>query len=198
MQAAREAMTYAGERGLRDRVVFFNPGWLPYAERGAVLAEAQGAISLHRDLLETRLSFRTRLLDYLWAGLPSVLSAGDSLGEEMGQAGAARLLPPGDLGGLRQALLELWGPQADVQQRAHMSRAAAALARRYTWTHAAQPLLHYCEQPWRAPDREADVVISGPPEEGAALVRRALWTKAWQTFRREGAAAVLDRVRRRL
>jgi hypothetical protein len=34
-------------------------------------------VSTHRDHLETRLSFRTRMLDYIWAGLPIVCTDGD-------------------------------------------------------------------------------------------------------------------------
>ena len=72
MAMAAEAVALAEELGLRDRVVFFNFGWVPYAERGRYLLEADVAVSAHFDDIETRFAFRTRFLDCLWAGLPVV------------------------------------------------------------------------------------------------------------------------------
>ena len=69
-----EARRFARDRGLEDRV-HFNPGWVPYAERGAYLLEADVGVCAHHDHLEARFSFRTRVLDHFWAGLPSVVSA---------------------------------------------------------------------------------------------------------------------------
>ena len=80
MAMAAEAVALADELGLRDRVVFFNFGWVPYAERGRYLLDADVAVSAHFDDIETRFAFRTRLLDCLWAGLPVVTTRGDTLG----------------------------------------------------------------------------------------------------------------------
>ena len=54
MAMATEAVALADELGLRDRVVFFNFGWVPYAERGRYLLEADLAVSAHFDDVETR------------------------------------------------------------------------------------------------------------------------------------------------
>ena len=43
--------------------------------------EADLGVSAHRDHLEARYAHRTRLLDYLWAGLPVVATRGDALAE---------------------------------------------------------------------------------------------------------------------
>ena len=64
----------AGPRGPR---VHFNPDWVPYEERGAWLLEADLGVCAHPAHLETRFAYRTRIADYLWAGLPVVTSAGD-------------------------------------------------------------------------------------------------------------------------
>ena len=73
---ARLAVARAEELGLRDRVVFFNEGWVPYEQRGAYLLEADLGVSAHFDDLESRFAFRTRLLDCFWAGLPVVTTVG--------------------------------------------------------------------------------------------------------------------------
>jgi hypothetical protein len=49
--------------------VVFHEQWVPYDERVDWLTDADIGVSLHRHHLETELSFRTRVLDYLWAGL---------------------------------------------------------------------------------------------------------------------------------
>ena len=49
-------------------------------ERAGYLLDADIAVSTHFEHVETAFSFRTRVLDYLWAGLPSVSDRGDVLG----------------------------------------------------------------------------------------------------------------------
>ena len=99
MAMAGEAVALAEELGLRDRVVFFNFGWVPYAERGRYLLEADVAVSAHFDDIETRFAFRTRLLDCLWAGLPIVTTRGDTLGELIVADGAGQAVDVGDVDG---------------------------------------------------------------------------------------------------
>jgi hypothetical protein len=37
-------------------------------------------VSTHYEHVETTFAFRTRILDYLWAGLPVVATGGDAFG----------------------------------------------------------------------------------------------------------------------
>ena len=69
------------ELGLTDRFVFFNEDWVAYEDRQNYLLEADVAVSTHLDHVETAFSFRTRILDYLWASLPLVTTAGDALAD---------------------------------------------------------------------------------------------------------------------
>src|SRR5207237_1289819 len=80
MEMTARAIALARELGLEGSAIFFND-WVPYEERGSYLLEADVGVSLHFDHLETRYSFRTRVLDYIWAGLPVVCTAGDAVGE---------------------------------------------------------------------------------------------------------------------
>ena len=81
-RAPSEAIAYARERGLEGTLRPLQPrlGALRRAA-GATCLEADLGISAHHDHLEARFSFRTRVLDYLWAGLPMVLTRGDSMAE---------------------------------------------------------------------------------------------------------------------
>ena len=68
MSMAERASALAVELGLEGRSVFFNRGWVPYEERRAWFAEADVGVSAHLDSLESRLAYRTRLLDHIAAG----------------------------------------------------------------------------------------------------------------------------------
>ena len=58
--------------GLTGTFVFFNEGWVPYDDRQNYLLDADVGVSTHFEHIETTFSFRTRILDYLWAPLPIV------------------------------------------------------------------------------------------------------------------------------
>lgn len=81
MEMAAKALNYCKEKDLLDKFVFFNFDWTPYEERIDYLLRSNIGISSHFDNLETRFSFRTRVLDYLWAELPMVLTRGDSMAD---------------------------------------------------------------------------------------------------------------------
>ena len=70
MRMSIAARKLAADLGLTGQHVFFNSGWVPYDQRANVLLDADVGVSTHLDHAETAYSFRTRLLDYLWAGLP--------------------------------------------------------------------------------------------------------------------------------
>jgi hypothetical protein len=157
MPVATELKDVSARLGLTGRHVFFNPGWVPYERRADYLLDADVAVSTHLDHLETRYSFRSRVLDYLWAGLPMVLTAGDVLADEVAAAGLGLTVAAGDVAGLEQALGRLL---SDPPPRHRF----AALAQRYTWDRAARPLLEFCLAPRRAPDL---LVARLSPEEAA-------------------------------
>lgn len=148
-RGTRETLTLADELGLTGRTVFFND-WVPYAERENYLLEADIGVSLHRDHLETRFSFRTRFLDYLWAGLPIVATRGDVLSEQVEAQGLGRVVEPGDVDGAVKAILNLLEtPNLRQTLRPCFKRAAAA----YQWDAVTQPLVEFCAAPHFAPDK---------------------------------------------
>jgi glycosyltransferase involved in cell wall biosynthesis len=145
MRVATDLRATSDRLGLTGRHVFFNAGWVPYDERSAYLLDADIGVSTHQEHIETRFSFRTRVLDYLWAGLPTVLTRGDTLSEEIDAAGVGRSVPPGDPEAIATAVRDLLGagPGRDDVRR---------FAARYSWDEVARPLVDYCQAPWRAAD----------------------------------------------
>lgn len=153
MTTARRAVELAAELGLIGSTVFFDTGWLPYEERAALLLEADVGISLHQLDLEARFSFRTRVLDYLWAGLPVITTEGDSMADLVRDTGAGIVIPARDVNALAAAIIEL---AENESFRHNCGERAHGLARRFQWPTVAQPLLEYCAHPMRAPDRGAE------------------------------------------
>jgi hypothetical protein len=145
MRVATELQALSSQLGLTGSHVFFNAGWVPYERRADYLLEADVAVSTHLDHLETRYSFRSRVLDYLWARLPMVLTGGDVLAEEVAAAGLGATVAAGDVGALEEALERMLSAPPPSER-------FAAVAERYTWERAAQPLLEFCLAPRRAPD----------------------------------------------
>ncbi len=117
--------------------VVFADEWVPYRERWSYLADSDLAVCAHFDSPETRMSFRTRFLDHLWAGLPTISTAGGVLTDDMVAAGAAVSVAPGSADEWSAALLAL---AADPAQRVRMADAARELGRMMTWAQVSRPL----------------------------------------------------------
>jgi len=149
MTAAAETLALSESLGLTGQTAFFNE-WVPYAERDNYLLEADVGVSLHRDHLETRFSFRTRFLDYLWAGLPILATRGDVLSEQVEARGLGRVVAPGDVEGVAQAILSLLDtPNLRETYRPRFEQVAAA----YRWEVVTRPLVEFCAAPRLAPDK---------------------------------------------
>ena len=186
MRMCEAARQLADELGATDRLVFFND-WVPYEERENYLLEADIGISLHFEHIETRFAFRTRLLDYIWAGLPIVTTGGDAISNLVAEHGLGLAAAPGDVASVRDALL-------DLLDRPNFRRNAAprfsALQADLTWERAAGPLLSFCQEPRLAADH-----LSPPFHNAEAEDRPPLPMRAWQTWRQAGLGGLLSGVR---
>jgi glycosyltransferase involved in cell wall biosynthesis len=157
MRAVDETTALARELSVLDISVFFND-WVPYAERWRYLAEADIGFSTHRNHLETRLSFRTRMLDYLWAGLPIICSDGDVFASLVKERALGLVVPPGDTDALARAIERLADDEAE---RRRCRTRALEVAQEFTWSRVIAPLARYCDAPRFAADR-APAATTGP------------------------------------
>lgn len=149
MAMTGRAISLARELGQEGVGIFFND-WVPYNERQNYLLEADVGVSLHFDHLETRYSFRTRVLDYIWAGLPVVCTRGDAVGGLVEERGLGRVVDYQDVDGLIAALLEILD---DPNARASRAERFRAVAEALRWECVLAPLVRFCAEPRRAPDR---------------------------------------------
>jgi glycosyltransferase involved in cell wall biosynthesis len=171
----REAHAIADQLELTDKHVFFHDGWVPYKDRAAWLLDANCAVSTHREHLETRFAFRTRILDCLWSGLPIVCTGGDDLADRVDRDDLGATAGPADAEGLASAcqLVLSRGRDAFGPQLAHA-------ARQFEWPTVAAPLLQ-----WIA---EAPPAASRRPSSSRASIaaRNVGFRAAYSLLRRFG------------
>jgi glycosyltransferase involved in cell wall biosynthesis len=142
-----DTVNLADKLGLTGKNVFFNFGWVPYHERHNYFLESDAGIITHPQHIETRFSFRTRILDYIWTGLPIISTKGDTLSglvekEEMGITVAED-----DPAALAQAILKT------ATDRSFYAKCAANVERikpMFYWEEVAKPLIDYCKDPVRS------------------------------------------------
>ncbi|PIE33328.1 glycosyltransferase [candidate division KSB3 bacterium] len=141
-----EAIELSRKLGVYNRTVFFNTGWVPYGDRGSYFREVQIGVSTHYRNLETRFSFRTRILDYLWAELPIITTGGDALGELVEQEQLGVVVEPNSAWQLREAILKL----ADDHEFAAQCRENIRRVRQqFLWSRLMKPLDEFCASPYR-------------------------------------------------
>jgi glycosyltransferase involved in cell wall biosynthesis len=177
-RSTRAARELAQQLGLLDSIVFFADGWVPYAERGAWLTEADCAISTHADHLETRFAYRTRLLDCFWAGLPVVCTSGDELAEHVERDGLGAVAASGDVDGLAVGLECVLDRGRDA-----FGVALRGAAEARTWERVSEPLARWV----------CDPSIPPRPGDSAGAVREPLAQRLREAAYLAGGRLALSR-----
>jgi glycosyltransferase involved in cell wall biosynthesis len=167
MPMQQRALDLARELDLLDRYAFFGD-WVPYADWPNYLLEADVGASLHFDTLETQLAFRSRVLDYVRAGLPVIASRGDATSELVARYELGLVVDFGDVEGVAHALHTLLG-----EPRGARAEGFAAARAALSWERAAQPLVAFCRAPCRAADRQATSAPSSTGGEAALAAQVA-------------------------
>jgi len=184
---ARKAQDLAEETGEKDRSIIFIE-WIAYQDREALLNEASVGVALHPIHVETRYSIRTRVLDYLWARLPVLITEGDVTSEWTQEFGLGKVVPPFDAPAVAAALNEILDrPKAD------WAEAFTPLIERFRWSRVVTPLKRYCLEGSHAPDRKERAAPPAPiasPYSG--------WARAMYIWRTDGMGALFHRAWRHL
>ena len=135
MDTAYQCIEMAKKSGLYGKSIIFRE-WTPFEERIPLLHLSKIGVSLHKKHIETRFSFRTRLMDYIWAGIPMVLSGRDVLSEELASSGVAEIVLDNNPQSIADAVSKL----LDNPDKMDISTTFSNLRSRYRWERVLAPI----------------------------------------------------------
>jgi glycosyltransferase involved in cell wall biosynthesis len=144
-----EAMQHAKER--RFDFVRFEP-WAAYEQRARFFEQFTLALITFPRSIETDLSMRTRIYDYLWCGLPIVTSSAPGTDEILTRYGAGSILPidvPDAFANEITAILR------NQERYAEMARGAERFVADHQWHRTLEPLREFCLAPRFDPTKGA-------------------------------------------
>ena len=172
-----------GEKG--KTILFFE--WFSYNDREALLCEADVGVTLHPVHIETRYSMRTRVLDYFWARLPTLMTKGDITSEWIREYNLGIVVPEFDEEAVASGLIQILNKPKDAWKDNFQP-----LHEKLQWHNVVEPLRKYCLEGGYAPDRQdrgsVPLALSNPPTSKLARARYI-----WRT---EGTEALLHRLLR--
>lgn len=145
--------------GLTDKFVFFNEGWVDYDDRHNYLLDADVGVSTHFEHIETTFAFRTRILDYIWAGLPLVVTEGDNFGDLVEHEAMGGVVAERDVAGIEAAIERaLYDEEYAAACRDNVQRVRSD----FEWPRALAPLSDFCRSARRASDALAPTAVDLP------------------------------------
>jgi glycosyltransferase involved in cell wall biosynthesis len=136
-QMAERTVALARDLGVLDKHVFVNWGWVPYEDRARYLLDADAGVSISRSHVEGRFAFRTRILDYIWCGLPIICTAGDWAAEIVHEHRLGEVVPTDDVVGLAAAIERL---ADNAELRTEYNARATTVRAEMTWERVTQAL----------------------------------------------------------
>ncbi|PJI09718.1 MULTISPECIES: glycosyltransferase [Clostridium] len=144
MEMCNNAIELAEKLNIKDKYVFFNMDWVEYSERQNFLLESFAGVSCHLDNLETRFSFRTRILDYLWAKLPIIATEGDYFAELIEKEELGVVVRYKDVNSLKDGILKLAGSEEFYK---NCKNNIGRIREKYRWKEVMKPLVSFCNKP---------------------------------------------------
>jgi len=158
-----EAMKYAKEFDF----VRFEP-WVEYAERGVFYDRFALALLTFPQSIETDLSMRTRVYDYLWGGLPIVTSSAPGTDELLTRYGAGLIVDSESPRAFADALLDA------MRDRKRLRGGARRFVDDHQWPRVLQPLVDFV----RAPRLDASKEMPQRPASILDRIKRRIGGRA--------------------
>ena len=142
MEMLNNTVELSKNLNLYDKNIFFNFGWMPYNETKEYLLESDIGVVTYFNNLETRYSFRTRILDLLWAEIPVVCTRGDCLSEYIEKFTLGIVIDERDRKALNEAIDKLID---DKQFYEKCKENIKGFKNTFTWEKNLQPIIKFCQ-----------------------------------------------------
>jgi glycosyltransferase involved in cell wall biosynthesis len=153
MKKCVEAINLAKELDLYDKNIFFNE-WTPYDLRQAVLLDSDAGLSIHSDRIETEFSYRTRVIDYIWARLPVITTEGDSIARIVKSENIGEVVSYEDTHQLARVIESV---ATNKSLKEIYSKNLNRIAPRFYWENVTEPLVKYCVNSYYSLDKKTIV-----------------------------------------
>lgn len=111
--------------------------WIPYNERLRAYSSSSLALCLYPNSFETELSFRTRILDFLYGGLPVIALKGNPLEKYLNEEDGVFFLER-DVNLIVEKIIELL--KISKEQRINFSK---NIIEKFSWRKVLKPLLEH-------------------------------------------------------
>ena len=140
--------------------VRFEP-WAPYEQRAAFFSQFDLALLTFPRSIETDLSMRTRIYDYLWCGLPIVTSSAPGTDEILARYDAGVVVTSESPRAFADAIL-------DVPRNGAFDR----FVDEHQWDRTLAPLRDFCRTPRIESTKDAFAMRPAIPERPVSILRR--------------------------
>jgi glycosyltransferase involved in cell wall biosynthesis len=157
-----EAMEHA--RRNQYGFIRFEP-WVAYNERAAFFSRFAAALLTFTRSIETDLSMRTRVYDYLWSGLPIVTSSAPGTDEIIVRHGAGVVVKSGAAADYAAAIVRALREPA-------MRAGTRQFAADHQWSRTLAPLVDFVRAPHSDPHKARFAVSLYPPQPRRSIVQR--------------------------
>lgn len=149
MKKCIEAIRLSRELDLYGKNVFFNE-WTPYKSRQALLMRSDVGLSIHHERIETEFSYRTRVMDYIWARLPVITTEGDSIAKMVKVENIGEVVKYENTNQLAR-VMESMATNKSLREiyRKNLNK----IAPRFYWENVTRPLVKYCVNSYYAVDK---------------------------------------------
>jgi len=149
MKKCIEAIKLARELDLYEKNVFFNE-WTPYKLRQTFLLGSDVGLSIHHERIETEFSYRTRVMDYIWARLPVITTEGDSIAKMVKVENIGEVVKYENTHQLSR-VMESIATNKSLKEiyRKNLNRIAPG----FYWENVTMPLVKYCVNSYYAVDK---------------------------------------------
>ena len=161
---AAEATQYV-KRSSYESFVRFEP-WFEYQRRGDFFDRFAIALLTFPQSLETELSMRTRVYDYLWGGLPIVTSSAPGTDEILTRYKCGVVVKSTSPRAFADAILQAFSEQSAMRS------ATRSFVLEHQWPDALKPLREFCRKPRADANKEAFAVRMQVPERTASILAR--------------------------
>lgn len=136
------AMKFAEEKGLLNKQFYF-VDWVDYETRINWYSHADFVISINQPGEENIFAWRTRVMDYIWGDVVTLTNAGDPLGDELVDSGAAIKLNDLDKSTIVSAINQVYENIAILEKT---KQALSRLKEKYYWDNVTEQLLPIIEK----------------------------------------------------